>query len=75
MLLHSLVLHFCFFFFQRVGDTLSHVLMDVVIFSLWPSLQILAGSIPTFGDSKFPVRPLGQQESAKLHSTSEPSET
>lgn len=73
MLLHSLVLHFCFL--QCVGDTLSHVLMDVVIFSLQPSLQILAGSVPTFGDSKFPVRPLGQQESAKLHSTTEPPQT
>lgn len=73
MLLHSLVLHFCFF--QCMGDMLSHVLMDVVIFSLWPSLQILTGSVPTSGDSKFPVRPLGQQESAKLHSISKPSET
>lgn len=30
-----------FFFLQWIGDLLCHVLMDVVIFSLWPSLQIL----------------------------------
>lgn len=37
-----------------MGDSISHILMNVVIFSLWPSLQILAGSVPPFGDSTVP---------------------
>jgi len=58
-----------------VGDILSHVLMDVVIFPLWSSLQTLAGSVPTSADSTSPTESLGQQESVKLHSATEPSQT